>query len=353
MKKINPLTFLLTSSILVSCGTTKLEKTIDIQKKLISSHYKPFCIGRHTVNLPEDINFLGSNFRSHNLSTNFFPNRPESSAVGLFEGNERLSNWSASANKQALDYGDWQRKSVKKITDEEYQILSTHLAVTHHGISENMLKTYVTKDFSKLKKSIGFNTYTDKKTYSDTGFVNYQSEYSAYLKSLPLILKKYKNISLPHQKSGTCLTDNIFFETEQAANDEYLGVFYKRGEKSYFRFEFNAKAAESQSELTELLNRKMPNRNSYYARTTLTVAGHPGMFFVHSGFDSKIKSKFYWYALDAKVGSTRTPYISIQGMIYLDDFPEIEQLEHVDLDAFAMLMLKSLKQRENGMIGTK
>ncbi|PVZ72021.1 hypothetical protein [Pelagibaculum spongiae] len=169
---------------------------------------------------------------------------------------------------------------------------------------------------------------------------------------IPDVLSLYKHQPWPHNQLGVCLDENIVFNTAKAADDEVYSVMYQFGEASYFEFTFISYPKDQHDRLRKDLSRKT-GLLSIFASSAFNFGGHSGRLFVSDHAYSPSASNFRWYATDAKAGSTRNPFISIEGSVDLNDFPEYKDLRNIDADKILIAILSSLRPRENGLVGTK
>ncbi|MEI6893205.1 MAG: hypothetical protein V5789_00925 [Colwellia sp.] len=81
-----------------------------------------------------------------------------------------------------------------------------------------------------------------------------------------------------------------------------------------------------------------------------TVAGRKGRLFISDGKYSSAQREFRWVSTDTETDSVSRAHIEISGAIEAKDHPGFAPLGGTDI---VIGLLKSIKVRENGMLGVK
>ncbi|WP_116685605.1 hypothetical protein [Pelagibaculum spongiae] len=315
--------------------------------------FEPMCIGRYQMDMPKGTIVSDLVFRSFDLKGKFTQNSSEDGEYGgLFSGNSRHQKWTDWVSKNSKENHGNNFNYIIDKNGNDYRILSTHVVFRPETKPSDMIETYIKKDFPSLKLSVGLKADPTKTIYFHSKYKDYKPYYQRFLKPIPEVTSLYKHQPWPHNQLGVCLDKNITFNTVKAADDEYLRVIYRYGQKTFFQFYFDAYPAGSYSELQEYISQKL-GLLSMFASDYFTFGGHTGKLFLSGDRYNPEATRFRWYATDAKAGSTRNPYISIEGRVDINDFPEYRNMNNIDSDAIALAILSSLRPRENGLVGTK
>ena len=123
-------------------------------------------------------------------------------------------------------------------------------------------------------------------------------------------------------------------------------------EKTFFQFYIQAYARDQHTELHDEISSKL-GALSLFASDYFNFGGRTGKLFLSGDVYSPTATRFRWYATDAVAGSTQKPFISIEGRVDVNDFPELKGLNNIDSNAIALSLLASFQPRENGLVGTR
>ncbi|PVZ72028.1 hypothetical protein [Pelagibaculum spongiae] len=345
--------FIISTAVLSACsfiGSTRTAMIDDIPGPNI---FKPMCIGRYQMDMPKGTTVVDGTFRSFDLVGSFVSNRSkESQYGGYFEGVDRESKWEKWVQKEVDKRRGRKAEYIINRKESGRHALATNFLSQDERHTADMLETYIFKDFKHLNSAISLKGRSVKTTYVRSEITNYKPHYRRFFDRIYQASDLYKHQPWPHNQLGVCLDKNITFNTAKAADDEYLRVIYRYGQKTFFQFYFDAYPAGSYGELQDDISRKL-GLLSMFASDYFTFGGHAGKLFLSSDRYNPEATRFRWYATDAKAGSTRNPYISIEGRVDINDFPEYRNMNNIDSDAIALAILSSLRPRENGLVGTK
>ncbi|PVZ72019.1 hypothetical protein [Pelagibaculum spongiae] len=347
------LIFLLSAALLSACSIIGSTRTAMIDEILEPNIFEPVCIGRYQMDLPKGYELADMTFKSHNLLGSFIEETSKTSQhSGLLFGQYRVENWKRWVHNKTKEYDYWKPSFVYEKKENGYQIISTHFVMDEKTDPVDMLSTYIYKDLPTLKQGIGLIGSEDETIYIRKETPYYKHFYDRFLEPIPGVVSLYKHLPWPHNQLGVCLTKDITFNTARAAEDEYLRVIYRFREKTFFQFYIQAYARDQHTELHDEISSKL-GALSLFASDYFNFGGRTGKLFLSGDVYSPTATRFRWYATDAVAGSTQKPFISIEGRVDINDFPELKGLNNIDSNAIALSLLASFQPRENGLVGTR
>ncbi|PVZ72029.1 hypothetical protein [Pelagibaculum spongiae] len=347
------LIFLLSAALLSACSIIGSTRTAMIDEILGPNIFEPVCIGRYQMDMPKGYELTDMTFGSHNLLGSFVKQQSKTAQFpGFFEGDTRQIQWIDWVEKKFEKIADRKPSLAYKKAGENYQITSSHFLYKPESDPTDMLSTYVYKDFPSISKSVGLIGKSSKTIYNRKHTPYYKPFYDRFLELIPGVVSLYKHLPWPHNQLGVCLTKDITFNTARAAEDEYLRVIYRFREKTFFQFYIQAYARDQHTELHDEISSKL-GALSLFASDYFNFGGRTGKLFLSGDVYSPTATRFRWYATDAVAGSTQKPFISIEGRVDINDFPELKVLNNIDSNAIALSLLASFQPRENGLVGTR
>ncbi|PVZ71611.1 hypothetical protein [Pelagibaculum spongiae] len=303
------------------------------------------CLGRYQMDLIDTMKMSSVMYGNGDIS--LYWRDPEEGEKGMFSGDARYQNW--------LDY-----VHRKKGNDEFFHVNSTEGVSIIVGYSffhdefnsgrkNHFLNGYFYKDFPKVKKSLGFDVNGgDSYGVYPVKDVNYKKKYYLYLKEISIYPKSLIYLLWPHSQLGVCLTPEFTLNVAKAGGETHYRTVYWNGKND--RFQMTARVMESREQLNK--KRGMAQKLfGLFASKNLDLAGRDGQLFLSDARYAEDGLEFRWVTTDAKIGSTARPYIELEGTVDMANYPKLKQVG-MDARDIIVIMLKTFRVRENGLIGT-
>ncbi|PVZ68921.1 hypothetical protein [Pelagibaculum spongiae] len=318
-----------------------------INKMEFKHLFQSTCISRYQMDLPSDSYYTVARYKDSLVKVVISdPSLKKAKKIGFYDGIERKKDWANRIEKKRSERFN-EPKYFNKLFSDDLSILSYFIRF-HPGKPGDgyIFKTFGLKNF--LNMAVEIDAKTVEFDYSDQ---RYREKYAEHLERYKQRANQMAYQPWPHNQLGICLNNQLLLNTEKALDDEYFQITYTNGKETKFTFEFIAFPKQHWQSLDKKMGYSA-GLVSLFASEHLTVGGRAGRLFVSPGrYDDSIL-EYKWVASDAKAGSTRLPYMRISGSVNVADFPELVAVGITNEDLLVIL-LRSMRVRENGMLGTQ
>ncbi|PVZ71607.1 hypothetical protein [Pelagibaculum spongiae] len=303
------------------------------------------CLGRYQMDLIDTMEMANVMYGNGDIS--FYWKDLHEGKEGLFLGDDRYQRWLDYVHREKGNDSYYQVKSVP-----DTQIIvgeSFFYDEFGSGSKDNFLNGYFYMDFPEIGKSVNLSAIGgDYHGVYPAADKVYKRKYEDYLRDISVHPKSMRYLPWPHNQLGVCLTPEFTLNVAKAGGETHYRTVYWNGKND--RFQMLSKVMRNKEELNE--NYGMAQKLlGLFASKSLDLAGRSGRLFLSDARYAKDGLEFRWVTTDAKVGSTARPYIELEGTVDMANYPKLKQVG-MDARDIIVIMLKTFRVRENGLVGT-
>ncbi|WP_133245420.1 hypothetical protein [Pelagibaculum spongiae] len=301
------------------------------------------CLGRYQMDLIDTLKMSSLMYGNRSVSFYLDSNLTESLT---FDGRERFDKWSKSIQKESR-----RKYRAYPLSDDVRVIESETFFENKYGDEGEkfLLKGFLLKDFSSLNRAVYARLALSG---TEGNFLASDSEYRNKFKKLLHPAKddldRLLHLPWPHNQLGVCLTSDFTLNVAKAGGEKHYRTVWWNGKND--RFEINVNVMKNKEELSENYGTAQ-KLLGLFASKSLDLAGRSGRLFLSDARYAKDGLEFRWVTTDAKIGSTARPYIELEGTVDMANYPKFKQVG-MDARDIIVIMLKTFRVRENGLIGT-
>ena len=313
------------------------------------------CAGRYQLDLPADMVQIKGTFSVPDIALTLYAENDNSQAKGVLRGDDRLERWQAYVEARRLDDDKhYATQYLFKELTNEVQTLVFSTDRKHPKVGQanpdtmRSFDSYFFHDYPEKELGIVITGGLGRGVF-DYSVDDYQQQFKQRLKIMHQQASQVVYAPWPHSLPGICLSREFTFEhAEPNRRESYLIKFFN-GKTSTLNLQVGLYEKGTEENLKRELSRNS-GLIAFFGSQKMTVAGRKGRLFISDGKYSTTQREFRWVSTDTKTGSTLLAHLEISGKIEAKDYPSFAPLGGTDI---VVGLLKSIKVRENGMLGVK
>ncbi|MGP4843419.1 hypothetical protein ACTXGQ_04755 [Marinobacter sp. 1Y8] len=334
---------------LTTHGATMSESDNNIEAP--DFQFTQHCAGRYQLELPTDMEQILGSYGEPNIGVSTYGPNKQKDTKGVFRGDGYVEQWLSDVEKTRTK----ERAETQYVYKELDSKLKTVVYYADHrnkpGVSKkpnvsHIFETFFFKDFPEAELGIAING-SGAKGVIDRSEANYKAIFRDRLEQMQERADHVRYLPWPHIQPGVCLDKEFTVHLEVPAESEAYGAEFYNGKGSTFGIEVDVYS--SKEGLDQELSRN-GGLLSFFASTSMKVAGREGKLFTSSGKYSDKVREFRWVSTDTKLNSIQYAHLEISGKIDMEDYPEMAPMNGTDV---IVGLLKGFQVRENGMLGVK
>ncbi len=323
------------------------------------------CVGRFEFELPEEMQLLTSGYGQPQFSIDIYHPDDKAEKKGVITGEHRLEQWLAYVEELRLKDAELHpTKYVVKDLEPDLKTVVFYADYRRYGPDKkHYFASFFFKDFPEQQLGLSIDGRANK--FIARNAPNVDEILQQRLQWMRQAIEKIEYQPWPHKQAGVCLQRNILIANlqppktpsgpypasayKEGSYHENYGAEFFNGKDSLFEIIVNVYGKGKEKGLKEELSR-YSGMMAFFASSKTKVAGREGRLFISDGKYSDTQREFRWISTDSKVNSVRYAHMEISGKIEIKDFPAMAPLNATDM---IVGLLKSVRVRENGMVGVK